>query len=128
MNRLASRILPLSRDGADIKCFEGTYGAYEEYCKGAAQRLDTECAEQSLRTGKEEYLRTKKETAQKRKKLQDIQRITEEIKKTEARLTEVEAELFGEASSDYIRAAALDEERHALEAVLYELYEKEEGQ
>ena len=36
---------------------------------------------------------------------------------------QIEEELFGDASSDYVRAAALDEEKTRAEEELLELYE-----
>jgi hypothetical protein len=43
--------------------------------------------------------------------------------KLEARIAELEEELFGEAASNYVRAAEIEEEKSRLEEELLELYE-----
>ena len=47
----------------------------------------------------------------------------EKIPKLEERLSELEEELFGDASSNYIRAAEIEEEKAKIEEELLELYE-----
>ena len=43
--------------------------------------------------------------------------------KLENELTELEEELFGEAASDYVRAAEIDRRKSEIEEELLELYE-----
>ena len=49
-----------------------------------------------------------------------------EIETLEKRLVEIQDELFGDAASDYKRAAELDDERISTEDRLMQLYEEEE--
>ena len=49
-----------------------------------------------------------------------------DIEKLEKRLVEIQDELFGEAASDYKRAAELEDERITPEDLLMQLYEEEE--
>ena len=45
------------------------------------------------------------------------------IPELESRLAELEEELFGDAASDYVRAAEIEEEKAKIENELLELYE-----
>ena len=49
------------------------------------------------------------------------------IAQNENRLVEIEEELFGDAATDYMRAAELEERRVAIEDRLMQLYEEEEA-
>ena len=51
--------------------------------------------------------------------------VAEEIAKLEKRLADLLDELFGPAASDYVRAAALEDERVTVEDRLMQLYEEE---
>ena len=52
--------------------------------------------------------------------------IAREIKKLEEELINIEDELFGDAASDYIRAAELTDQKIVVEDRLMQLYEEEE--
>ncbi len=75
---------------------------------------------------KDEYLKRKQENARRRQNEKRKVQVEREIKKAEARLIEIEDELFGDAASDYIRAAALSDEKITVEDHLMQLYEEEE--
>ena len=75
-------------------------------------------------TAKEQYLQAKAAASQERKKRARIERLEKECAALERELSEVEAELFGSAASDYVRASELDEKRTEIESRLMELYEE----
>ena len=66
------------------------------------------------------------QTAEKRKIERRIAEIGREIKKLEDELIEIDDLLFGEAATDYIRAAELTDRKIVVEDRLMSLYEEEE--
>ena len=72
-------------------------------------------------------MQAKQEAARRRKDQKRRQFVEKEIPRLEARLVEIEAELFGDAATDYVRAAALEDERIQTEDLLMQLYEEEEA-
>ena len=73
--------------------------------------------------GREEYEERKREAAKRRSDEKRIEAAKRRVPIIEARLEEIEREMFGEAASDYVRAAELDAERERLEEELLGLYE-----
>ncbi len=71
---------------------------------------------------KEQYLKNKQAAAQARKQKNRLEKLRQECAGLEAELEQVERELFGEAASDYQRAAELDARKTALEERLLEIY------
>ena len=128
VSRLATRILHLSSP----EHFEDFIGNYEEFLHEQERR--TELAKGTEKTtasatssGKDEYLQAKQEAARRRKDQKRRQFVEKEIPRLEARLVEIESELFGDAATDYVRAAALEDERIQTEDLLMQLYEEEEA-
>ena len=74
-------------------------------------------------SSKEDYLQKKKEAADKRKNERQLAACKKEIEELEAELVTITDELYGDAASDYIRAAELDERRIIVEDRLLQLYE-----
>ena len=72
---------------------------------------------------KESFLQKKKEAADKRKGERQLKAMREEIATLEAELVAVTDELYGDAASDYMRAAELDERKTIIEDRLLQLYE-----
>lgn len=77
-------------------------------------------------TNKDSYLRRKKENADARKLEKRKRDVMREIEKLEEELSAVSDELYGDAASDYIRAAELDARKTEIEERLLDLYEEEE--
>ena len=71
---------------------------------------------------KEQYLKNKQAAAQARKQKNRLEKLRQECAGLEAELEQVERELFGEAASEYQRAAELDARKTALEERLLEIY------
>jgi len=123
-SKLATRILAMDPDGSiDFR------GGYEAYLEDRARRQDTSAPtaeEIKAADAKEQYLARKQEAARLRQREKRKITIVADIEKLEKRLVEIQDELFGDAASDYKRAAELEDERITTEDRLMQLYEEEE--
>ena len=75
-----------------------------------AERLSAGTQEKQLpaaNSNKEQYLKNKQNAADARKKKAQIERLKKECSTLETELEQIDAELFGSAASDYVRAAEL---------------------
>ena len=129
INRVASRIIELDpqRDNGMLDYSLAEYDdAFTEYMRlREIRQKDLEAAvpEKAEKDGKTEYEQMKRENAKKRTEEKKIERAKQKIKELEAELERLEGELFGEAATNYIRAAEIDERKSAIEEELLELYE-----
>ena len=73
---------------------------------------------------KDAYLQNKKALADERKQKNRLTRLQKEAEALEAELEEISAALFGEAATDYKKAAELTERQEAVEERLLEIYEE----
>ena len=127
IDRVASRIIELSPSGAvDYPLSESespyaTYLALRASHDAAAEPKKAEGERESA--GREEYEERKREAAKRRGDEKRLEAARRRVPVIEARLEEIQKELFGEAASDYVRAAELDAERESLEEELLALYE-----
>ena len=141
IDKLATRILELKPH----RCFGGDlldyrvdhvgkgYTEFTEYKnariaerEGDGQTEKTAVAE-SATGNKEQYLKQKQATSDARKKKSRIEKLQKECAELESLLERIEEEMFGEAASDYVRAAELDEEKNKAEERLLEIYEELES-
>ena len=76
---------------------------------------------------KEQYLKQKQAASDARKKKSRMEKLQKECGELEALLERIEEELFGDAASDYVRAAELDEQKNKAEERLLEIYEELEA-
>ena len=72
---------------------------------------------------KTDYEEMKKRNASRRKEERKIERAKVKIEELEAELEELDCELFGEAATNYLRAAEIDRRKAAIEEELLELYD-----
>ena len=84
-------------------------------------------ARNPISDNKAQYLAKKAEEAEARKEKARRERLAKEAEALENEIEEIDAELFGEAASDYTRAAELDARKTAAEERLLEIYEILEG-
>ncbi len=77
--------------------------------------------------GKEQYLKNKQAAAEARRRRTRLEKLRQECAALEAELETIDADLFGEAAADYLRAAELDARKTAVEERLMEIYEELEG-
>lgn len=126
MKRLATRILEL---GEPVLDYRGTYDEYVMKKEQDAARSQTETASapKAEPTGKELYLARKEAEANRRKAAARHKKVLEEIEKLEKELADITDKLFGEAATDYVLAAELDDRRITVEDRLMQLYEEEEN-
>ena len=80
-------------------------------------------AEVKISDAKADYEERKREQARKRSEERKREQAMVKIPELEAKLAELEDELFGEAASNYVRAAEIEEEKAKIEEELLLLYE-----
>ncbi len=124
VSRLATRFIDLGDGGKD---FPGTYEEYSAYKenRGKAPVGETETKEEP--SGRDEYLERKKANADKRKFEKHKADVAKEIEKLEKEIADIDYLLFGEAATDYMRAAELSDRKTIAEDRLMQLYEEEES-
>ena len=122
--KLATRMLEISENGCTV--INGGYDDYEDFKSRRAAGEADFVPEQQISSSKEMYLKNKQEAAAVRQKQKRKKTVAEEIERNEKRLLEIQDELLGEAATDYVRAAKLEDERIATEDILMNLYEEEE--
>ena len=130
INRIATRIIelaPASDRGIYDYSLESYDNAFDEYMRLRELKREGEAAKAaSVSTptdAKASYEEKKRENARRRSEERRRERAKERIEELEEELTRLEDELFGEASSDYIRAAEIDKRKNEIEEELLELYE-----
>ena len=101
---------------------EPIYHAIVWQCRRTADLADS-LKEKGLQ---EEYQKKKQDASERRREAAYRRKVRSEIEKLEKELEDINDELFGEAATDYMRAAELDARREAVEERLMELYEEEE--
>lgn len=131
INRLATRIIeicPSKEYGTDMIDFkvekEGHgYDEFFEFKKGLAVKAGVVATEKISR-GKEAFLENKKQASLERKEQRRLERLEKEKTELEAELDSVTTELYGEAATDYMRAAELEQRKNEIEERLMEIYEE----
>ena len=133
IDKLATRILALKPGelfGRDLIDYGGGYTDFVRY-KGdreaelAASAGNIGAASASVASaGKEQYLQSKKNTADLRREQKRLEKMKLEAERLERELDEISAELYGDAATDYIRAAELESLREEKETRLLEIYEE----
>ena len=135
IGKLASRIIeikPGDWNGSDILDYgilhRGSgYDEYREFREAREERLSrisSAIKDSKESSEKEQYLRAKQSASDARKEQKRLERLKKEAEKLEAELEEVENELYGDAASDYIKAAELDTRKNEIEERLMEIYEE----
>ena len=131
--RLATRFVDLGDGGRDFR------GGYDDYMHWQEARLaegakvtddltaDRTAAKYGEPAKKEEYEEKKRSGAEKRKLEKRRAELEREIAKTEKQIAGIDDLLFGEAATDYVRAAELTDEKTVAEDRLLQLYEEYEN-
>ncbi len=129
INRIATRIIELDpdRDGGMLDCVLEDYdNAFDEYLRlREIRKKDLEKATpvSKISDSKQDYEQKKRENAQRRAEEKKKERATVRIKELEEETERLDAELFGSAATDYVRAAEIDKRKSEIEDELLELYE-----
>ena len=129
INRIATRIIELApeRDNGMIDYpLESYDDAFTEYMRIRESRnlmLQSTKKATEVTDSKAEYEEKKREKAKARSEEKRKERAEKRIGELEGELEKLDSELFGEAASDYVRAAEIEERKAAIEEELLELYE-----
>lgn len=136
MDKLATRVIEIAppevseRISCDYPVTRAGEG-YTEYLSEREARFarsgkddSNETPVETISTNKEQYLKNKQAAAEERKQKARLDRLKKESEKLEKELEAVESELFGDAATDYERAAALDLRKNEIEEQLLEIYEE----
>ncbi len=129
INRIATRIIELApeRDNGMIDYpLESYDDAFTEYMRIRESRnlmLATQKRADTVTDAKAEYEEKKREKARARSEEKKREKAEARITELEDELSSLEEELFGEAASDYVRAAEIEERKAEIECELLELYE-----
>lgn len=130
INRIATRIIelaPTHERGMFDYSLEDYDEAYTEYMRLRELKKQS-VAEKEAKSAqptdsKLSYEERKRENAERRAKEKRKERAEAKIEELEAEIEALDKELFGEAASDYVRAAEIDKRKGEIEEELLELYE-----
>ena len=128
IDRVATRLLELSPTAPDGAVSylpyadETAYACYTRTRKMAATEDKSAISPKST-AGKEAYEQKKREEARKRAEQSKRAKAEKRIPEIEKELEVLRTQLFGEAATDYVRAAAIEEKITSLEEELLSLYE-----
>ncbi len=127
VNKLATRILEISDTGFIDYGVVNVKNGYEEYTafKELYAAPPVSLTEEKVNTeSKDDYLQRKKSASDARREQKRIERLKAESESLERELEEIEAQLYGDAASDYKKAAELCARKDEAEARLLEVYEE----
>ena len=129
INRIATRIIELApeRDSGMIDYpLESYDDAFTEYMRIRESRnlmLAGAKKTAEITDAKADFEEKKREKARARSEEKKRERAEIKIKELEAELDKLESELFGEAATDYVRAAEIEQRKAEIEEELLTLYE-----
>ena len=132
VNKLATRIIEIDNDHTTGESFIDypvfTVGnAFAEFTNHKTNHTVTHAATTNDKTTtaqKEDFLARKKQASDARREQKRIENLKREQEKIEAELEQIEADLYGDAATDYKKAAELAARKDALEERLMEIYEE----
>ena len=129
INRIATRIIeldPSSDKGMRDYQLEDYDDAFVEYMRMRTiiKENNLVCKSQEKATdAKASYEERKRESSKRRSEERKKEKAMARIPELEAKLAMLDEELFGDAASNYVRAAEIEEEKASIEEELLELYE-----
>ena len=128
INRIATRIIELAPEVArgmfdySLESYDDAFTEYMRLRELRQEAIDT-ATPQKQSASKQDYEEKKKENARRRSEEKKKERAEAKIAQLEAELEALDKELFGDAASDYVRAAEIDTRKGEIEEELLELYE-----
>ena len=129
INQLATRIIELAPEhprGLLDYNLEDYDEAFTEYMRIRAQRKMAAMAEKpkaEITDSKQSYEDKKRENSRRRSEEKKRQNAEKKIEELEGELARLDEELFGEAATNYVRAAEIDKRKNEIEEELLSLYE-----
>ena len=130
IDKLATRILSLTPGGTGTLFPVSKPGeGYREYLTDRKSREaqnipESRKPEEPVSENKAQYLARKEDAARARKEAARQERLKKEAEALEKELEKIQKELYGDAASDYKKAAELDARREEAEERLLEIYEE----
>ncbi len=129
VGNVATRILGFDRTGRLISVPVSHRGAaWDEWIAESERRAvagaDGGPAVSVVQSGKEIYLKNKKEAADARRAAARLERLKKEQAELEGELDRLNTELYGDAASDYVRAGEISARINEVEERLMEIYEE----
>ncbi len=130
LGKLATRLLDLGEPSSDILVHTSGRG-YEELLEDRRRRESLVAGAQTqtavhTSTQKDTYLQNKRRASDERRAQNRLKRLAAEAAEIEAKIEEIDKEMNSSAATDYVRLAALDTQKNALEERLLEIYEETE--
>jgi len=122
--RLATDFIDLGEGG---RPFHGTYDEFVAFKESGSLAAAAAKTQTPAERAKEDYLERKRQSADRRKQEKRRAEVEREIARLEAEIIEIDELLFGEAATDYVRAAELTDRKITAEDMLMSLYEEEES-
>lgn len=132
VNKLATRVIEIDNEQTT-----GSYlidypvwsvgNAFAEFIRHKETHLvapSLACEEKSATAQKEDFMARKKQASDMRREQKRIENLKKEQEKIEKELEQIEIDLFGEAATDYKKAAELTARKDELEERLMEIYEE----
>ena len=129
INKVATRIIELDPTGDkgmrdyELEDYDDAFSEYMRMRQIIKERNLGAASVVRSSDSKSDYEERKRENAKRKGEERRLQKAKERIPVLEARLAELEEELFGEAASNYMRAAEIEEEKEKIEEELLALYE-----
>ncbi len=137
IEKLATRIIELKPDryvdgdmfDYSVLCKGRAYTEFREFTSARRERLGENVAVATVAqagesSSKDQYLKSKQDAAEARKKARRLEKLQAEMQALEDELSEVETLMCGEAATDYKRVSELDTRRSEIEERLMEIYEE----
>lgn len=132
VNKLATRVIEIDNDrstGADFIDYPvfNVGNAFAEFMHHKETHTVSSLSNETSKAPtaqKEDFMARKKQASDARREQRRIKNLKREQEKIEAELEQIEADLFGEAATDYKKAAELTARQSALEERLMEIYEE----
>ena len=132
VNKLATRVIEIDNErktGADYIDYPvfNVGNAFAEFTHHKETHIVSSLSlesEKALTAQKEDFMSRKKQASDARKEQRRIENLKKEQEKIERELEEIEEALYGEAATDYKKAAELTAKKDALEERLMEIYEE----
>ena len=132
VNKLATRVIEIDNEKSTGQYYIdypvwSVGNAFAEYIAHKTSHTITNDAineEKAPTAQKEDFMARKKQAADARREQKRIENLKKEQEKIEKELEQIEIDLFGEAATDYKKAAELTAHKDELEERLMEIYEE----
>ena len=132
VNKLATRVIEIDNErstGADFIDYPvfNIGNAFAEFTHHKETHLVSSLSvetEKAPTAQKEDFIARKKQASDARREQKRIENLKKEQEKIEKELEQIETDLYGDAATDYKKAAELTAKKDALEERLMEIYEE----